>query len=82
MNKELNLCVISMHSKPRYKVGKKHKIFDNPLNQNFIVDCKNKVWCTTRTMSPMMVSKYQLHFPSKAILQKKLQELVNIPTIE
>ena len=38
-----------MHSKPGYKAGKKNKIFDNLLNQNFTVDCKNKVWCTDFT---------------------------------
>ena len=35
--------------KPGYKAGKKNKIFDNLLNQNFTVDCKNKVWCTDFT---------------------------------
>ena len=49
MNKELNLCAVIMHSKPGYKTGKKHKIFDNLLDQNFTVDCKNKVWCTDFT---------------------------------
>ena len=49
MNKELNLCAVIMHSKPGYKTGKNHKIFDNLLNQNFTVDCKNKVWCTDFT---------------------------------
>ena len=44
MNKELNLCAVIMHSKPRYKARKKHKIFDNLLNQNFTVNCKNKVY--------------------------------------
>lgn len=42
MNKELNLCAVIMHSKPGYKTDKKNKIFDNLLNQNFTVDCKNK----------------------------------------
>ena len=49
MNKELNLCAVIMHSKPGYKAGKKNKIFDNLLNQNFTVDCQNKVWCTDFT---------------------------------
>ena len=49
MNKQLNLCAIIMHSKPGYKAGKKNKIFDNLLNQNFTVDCKNNVWCTDFT---------------------------------
>ena len=33
-------------------------------------------------MSPMMVAEYQLQLPDKEILQKKLQELINIPLIE
>ena len=49
MNKELNLCAVIMRSKPGYKAGKKHKIFDNLLNQNFTVDRKNIVWCTDFT---------------------------------
>ncbi|MDE6209981.1 MAG: hypothetical protein K2M73_09960 [Lachnospiraceae bacterium] len=49
MNKELNLCAIIMYSKPGYKAGKKHKIFDNLLNHNFIVNCINKVLCTDFT---------------------------------
>lgn len=36
----------------------------------------------SRTMSPMLVSQYQLQLPDKAILEKKLQQLVNIPQIE
>ena len=54
MNKELNLCAVIMHSKLGYKTGKKNKIFDNLLNQNFTVDCKNKK-CLTSTigLSPM-----------------------------
>ncbi len=35
-----------------------------------------------RTMSPMMVSQYQLQLPDKEVLRKKLQELANIPQIE
>lgn len=49
MNKELNLCAVIMRSKPGYKTGKKHKIFDNLLNQDFTVERKNKVWCTDFT---------------------------------
>ncbi len=43
------LCVVILHSKPGYKTGKKHKIFDNLLKQNFSIDCKNKIWCTDFT---------------------------------
>lgn len=59
MNKELNLCAVIMHSKPGYKTGKKHKIFDNLLNQNFTVDCKNKVWCTDFTYMRQTNGKFR-----------------------
>ena len=36
----------------------------------------------SRTMSPMMVAEYQLQLPDKIVLQRKLQELINIPLIE
>lgn len=36
----------------------------------------------SRTLSPMLVAQYQLQLPNKTVLQKKLQELVNIPAIE
>lgn len=36
----------------------------------------------SRTMSPMLVSEYKLQLPDKEILQKKLQELVNLPLLE
>lgn len=49
MNKTLNLAAIIMRKKPGYTAGKKHKIFNNLLNQNFTVDHKNKVWCTDFT---------------------------------
>ncbi len=39
-------------------------------------------YAMSRTMSPMLVSQYQLQLPDKAILEKKLQQLVNIPLIE
>ena len=35
----------------------------------------------SRTMSPMMVAEYKLQLPDKEVLQKKLQELINIPLI-
>ena len=47
--------------------------------------CKNDEvveYSMCRTMSPMMVAEYQLQLPDKEILQKKLQELINIPLIE
>lgn len=36
----------------------------------------------SRTLSPMMVAEYKLQLPDKAVLQKKLQELINMPLIE
>ena len=62
MNKELNLCAVIMHSKPGYKTGKKNKIFDNHLNQNFTVDCKNK----------NMVHRFHIHAPAKWEIQIQL----------
>ena len=39
-------------------------------------------YAMSRTMSSMLVSQYQLQLPDKAVLEKKLQQLVNIPQIE
>lgn len=39
-------------------------------------------YAMSRTLSPMMVSQYQLQLPDKEVLRKKLQELSNIPLIE
>lgn len=36
----------------------------------------------SRTMSPLLVAQYQLQLPEKKVLQKKLQEIVNITEIE
>ena len=38
-------------------------------------------YAMSRTLSPLMVSQYQLKLPNKEILQKKLQELVQLPGI-
>jgi hypothetical protein len=37
-------------------------------------------YAMSRTMSPMLVSQYQLKLPDKALLQKKLQEISVITT--
>ena len=39
-------------------------------------------YAMSRTLSPMMVAEHKLQLPDKAILQKKLQELINMPLIE
>ena len=39
-------------------------------------------YAMSRTLSPMRVAEYKLHLPDKDVLQKKLQELINMPLIE
>ena len=39
-------------------------------------------YAMSRTLSPMMVAEYKLQLPDKTVLQKKLQELVNMPLME
>ncbi len=39
-------------------------------------------YAMSRTLSPMMVAEYQLQLPDKNVLQKKLQELINMPLLE
>lgn len=39
-------------------------------------------YAMSRTLSPMMVAEYKLQLPDKEVLQKKLQELVNMPLLE
>lgn len=39
-------------------------------------------YAMSRSISPMLVSQYQLQLPDKTIFEKKLQQLVNIPQIE
>ena len=46
--------------------------------------CANKndevvEYAMSRTLSPMMVAKYQLQLPDKSVLRKKLQELTSFP---
>ena len=75
-----------------------HKIFgtkeENEMDKGFdqVVNIINQArenafrkvveYAMSRTMSPMMVSQYQLQLPDKEVLRKKLQELANIPQIE
>lgn len=39
-------------------------------------------YAMSRTLSPMMVAEYRLQLPDKSVLQKKLQELINMPLLE
>ena len=49
MNKELHLHCICRRKKPGYRKGRAHKVFPNLLNQNFVVEKPNQVWCTDFT---------------------------------
>ena len=49
MNKEMKLHCICRRKKPGYKKGHAHKIFPNLLNQNFVVEKANQIWCTDFT---------------------------------
>ena len=58
---------------------------ENPSVGSLLCEAKNDEvveYAMSRTMSPMLVSQYQLQLPDKAVLEKKLQQLVNIPQIE
>jgi len=39
-------------------------------------------YAMSRTLSPMMVAEYKLQLPDKDVLQRKLQELFNMPLLE
>lgn len=39
-------------------------------------------YAMSRSLSPLLVSEYKLQLPDKSILQKKLQELINISSID
>lgn len=61
------------------------KVKENPSVGLLLCASKNNEvveYSMSRTMSPMMVAEYKLQLPDKAILQRKLQELINIPQIE
>ena len=58
---------------------------ENPSVGLLLCAAKNDAvveYAMSRTMSLLLVSQYQLQLPDKAVLEKKLQQLVNIPQIE
>ena len=67
-------------------LDRQHKMQDeNPSVGLILCASKNDEvveYAMSRTLSPMMVSQYQLQLPDKEVLRKKLQELANIPQIE
>lgn len=61
------------------------KVNENPSVGLLLCASKNNEvveYSMSRTMSPMMVAEYKLQLPDKTVLQRKLQELINIPQIE
>ena len=61
------------------------KEYENPSVGLLLCATKNDEvveYAMSRTMSPMMISEYKLQLPDKNVLQRKLQELINIPLIE
>ena len=63
----------------------KKKENENPSVGMILCSSKNDEvveYAMSRSLSPMMVAEYKLQLPDKAVLQKKLQELVNMPLIE
>ena len=61
------------------------KVNENPSVGLLLCASKNNEvveYSMSRTMSPMMVAEYKLQLPDKVVLQRKLQELINIPQIE
>ena len=58
---------------------------ENPIVGLLLCASKNDEvveYAMSRSMSPMLVAQYQLQLPDKSILQKKLQELINIPEMQ
>lgn len=63
----------------------KKKEHENPSVGLILCAAKNDEvveYAMSRSMSPMLVSEYQLQLPDKKILEKKLQELIALPPIE
>lgn len=63
----------------------KKKEHENPSVGLILCASKNDEvveYAMSRSMSPMLVSEYKLQLPDKKILERKLQELVNVPRIE
>ncbi len=63
----------------------KKKEHENPSVGLILCASKNDEvveYAMSRSMSPMLVSEYKLQLPDKKILERKLQELVNVPQIE
>ena len=63
----------------------KKKEHENPSVGLILCAAKNDEvveYAMSRSMSPMLVSEYQLKLPDKKVLERKLQELINMPRME
>ncbi len=61
------------------------KEYENPSVGLILCADKNDEvveYAMSRTMSPMLVSQYQLNLPDKMMLQRKLQELISLSESE
>ena len=80
----MRLCIKENYSKRQLDRQVK-KENENPSVGLLLCAAKNDEvveYAMSRTMSLLLVSQYQLQLPDKAVLEKKLQQLVNIPQIE
>lgn len=78
-------CAYNAHSPIEAVDRQKKKDNENPSVGMILCSSKDDEvveYAMSRTLSPMMVAEYKLQLPDKAVLQKKLQELVNMPLIE
>ncbi len=65
----------------------RHKKKENENPSVGMILCASKddevvEYAMSRTMSPMLVAEYKLQLPDKHVLQRKLQELIQIPQIK
>lgn len=79
--KDLGLRSICRRKKPNYVKGKANKIFPDLLNQNFIVDKPNKVWCTDFTYLPYGNGKIQYNCSIIDLYDRSIVATVNGPRI-
>ena len=82
----LNFCLLAINLFQTVReLRQKKKENENPSVGMILCASKDDEiveYAMSRTLSPMMVAEYKLQLPDKAILQKKLQELINMPLIE
>lgn len=78
---ELGLRSICRRRKPDYVKGKANKVFPNLLNQNFIVNEPNKIWCTDFTYLPYGNGKMHYNCSIIDLYERSIVATVNGPNI-